>query len=330
MISRPKSLWAHYGWASSISFLILLYVVAYQGPKSILPVLTLAIVEITFSFENAVINSQVLAFMTKLWRQIFLSVGIIIAVFGVRLILPIILVALSTKTSMADVYGLARYQPEQYSHLLENAYPMIAAAGGIFLLMVGVHFFTENKDILWLKKIEKPILAVRRPWLLTVYMVLIALGLIGLLAGQDRKLSIIAGLIGGLTFVLIRGFSHLLKDNSNPTSGSWLKFLYLEVLDASFSLDGVVAAFAITKNVILISAGLGIGALYVRSMTVHMLERGVLSHFRYLIHGAHYAIVCLALILLVSIKYDVPHIIAGFSGLAVAILAIRSSLKISD
>ena len=88
-------------------------------------------------------------------------------------------------------------------------------------------------------------------------------------------------------------------------------FLYLEVLDASFSFDGVIGAFAITNDIVLMALGLGIGAMYVRSLTVYLVRQGTLDDYVYLEHGAHYAIGALAVILLVTIQYEINEIITG-------------------
>ena len=88
-------------------------------------------------------------------------------------------------------------------------------------------------------------------------------------------------------------------------------FLYLEVLDASFSFDGVIGAFAITNDIVLMALGLGIGAMYVRSLTVYLVRQGTLDDYVYLEHGAHYAIGALAVILLVTIQYEINEVITG-------------------
>jgi len=103
--------------------------------------------------------------------------------------------------------------------------------------------------------------------------------------------------------------------------------LYLEVLDASFSFDGVIGAFAITKDIIIIMIGLGVGAWFVRSMTIYLVEKGTLSAYIYLEHGAHYAIGALALIMIASVKFHIPEVITGLIGIAFIGLAFMSSVK---
>ncbi|MFO0005646.1 MAG: DUF475 domain-containing protein, partial [bacterium] len=93
-------------------------------------------------------------------------------------------------------------------------------------------------------------------------------------------------------------------------------FLYLEVLDASFSFDGVIGAFAITRDVVIIMLGLAIGAMFVRSMTVYLVNKGTLDRFVFLEHGAHYAIGVLAVIMLIGTVQHVPEVLTGFIGIA--------------
>lgn len=109
----------------------------------------------------------------------------------------------------------------------------------------------------------------------------------------------------------------------------FMSFLYLEVLDASFSFDSVIGAFAITKDVVLIAIGLGIGALWVRSLTLFMVRKRVLHAYRYLEHGAHYTIGLLAGILLLSVFVHIPEVVAGVTGLTIIGLSIWSSVRAS-
>jgi len=103
-------------------------------------------------------------------------------------------------------------------------------------------------------------------------------------------------------------------------------FLYLEVLDASFSFDGVIGAFAISRNVLVIAAGLGIGALFVRSLTIHLVRQGTLAQYRFLEHGAHWAIGALAICLLVELDHPLPEAVTGLLGLGFILAAYASSV----
>jgi hypothetical protein len=103
-------------------------------------------------------------------------------------------------------------------------------------------------------------------------------------------------------------------------------FLYLEVLDASFSFDGVIGAFAITSDPIVTAIGLGIGAMYIRSLTIYLVNKGTLGDYVYLTHGAHWAIGALAALLLVSMKHEVPEVVTGLIGVGFIAAAFGSSL----
>ncbi len=123
------------------------------------------------------------------------------------------------------------------------------------------------------------------------------------------------------------GVEQSISKGTNATFKAGLVgFIYLEVIDASFSLDGVIGAFAITNQILLIAIGLGIGALYVRTITVHMLHRGVLTSLRFIEHGAHYAIGVLSIIMITSLKFEVPEVITGLAGLSIIITSVVFSI----
>jgi hypothetical protein len=105
-----------------------------------------------------------------------------------------------------------------------------------------------------------------------------------------------------------------------------MSFLYLEVLDASFSFDGVIGAFAITQDVVIIMLGLAIGAMFVRSLTVYLVRQGTLDEYVFLEHGAHYAIGSLAAIMLASMSHHIPEIVTGLIGALFIGLSVYSSI----
>ncbi len=320
----------HYRFATFLTILIAISVFFKSGVSALWPIFLLAVIEVTFSFENAVLNSEVLSRMTKIWRTVFLTVGIFIAVFLVRLVLPLILVSASVGLGIGDVLDQALHHPDEYAHNLHEAYPMIAAFGGTFLLMIGLRFLAEDRKVRWLKKFEEPISNLKQPWLVPIAGAAIGCLIIALgLSPGNHKVEI-AAILGAAAFLIIKGLSafveHSQGSHKKPKKhGNLINFLYLEMLDASFSFDGVIAAFAITKDVILIAAGLGIGAVYVRSITVHLLESGTLTEYRYLIHGAHYAITVLGMIMLISIKFHVPEAVTGLISLVLIGWSLQAS-----
>lgn len=333
-MAKKEGVLKHYYLAFIVTAVILLVSVFTSGPSALLPVIALALIEITFSFENAVLNSQVLGTMNKLWRTVFLTVGIAVAVFGVRLVLPLVMVSSTTGDSLRHVLNLALHNPDKYAEELHHAYPVIAAFGGVFLLMIGLRFFGERKEILWWNKVESKLADFNQPWWVSLGGAAVAVIFIWLFLSHGNKQIIVAAILGGVTFMVIKFISDLLLKSQSKQlknskkqhhSAGLIQFLYLELLDASFSFDGVIAAFAITKDVLLIAAGLGIGAIYVRSMTVHLLKKGTLAHYRYLIHGAHYAILSLSILLILSISIKIPELITGFLGLIIIAISVQSS-----
>lgn len=311
----------------------------FLGPEALFVASVLILVEITFSFENAIINARVLHTVSEFWRKIFITIGILIAVVGMRLVFPIIIVAITAGLPVDNVVNLALNQPERYAHELEAAHVPIAAFGGMFLMMLCLHFFFDpNRKIRWINIIEKPLQNMSQWWLYTAvsFSVLILLTVLPQNPSSDETLS--AGAVGILSYLLIHGLAEFFSRRQAAVhKGAALKtgmagfmaFLYLEVLDASFSFDGVIGAFAVTKDVLLIAIGLGIGALWVRSLTIYMVEHKVLHAYRYLEHGAHYTIGVLAIVLLSGIFFDIPELIAGVIGLFIVGASIISSLRFS-
>ncbi|PZR67659.1 MAG: hypothetical protein DI537_50060, partial [Stutzerimonas stutzeri] len=151
----------------------------------------------------------------------------------------------------------------------------------------------------------------------------------------------IAGVWGVVTFILAHGLGSLLggegdEDGDDTTSGhggaivkaGLAGFLYLEILDASFSFDGVIGAFVLTNYLPVIALGLGVGAFFVRSMTIHLVDAGTLAEYRYLEHGAFYAIFALAVLMFGSgIGYELPEWATGLIGAAFIGLAFINSLS---
>jgi hypothetical protein len=126
-----------------------------------------------------------------------------------------------------------------------------------------------------------------------------------------------------LTYSLLNGINDAFAIEG--VKNGLIGFLYLEILDASFSFDGVIGAFAITGNIFLIMIGLGIGAMFVRSLTIWMVEKGVLSEYKYLEHGAHYAIGVLAVIMLLKIFMHIGEVLTGTLGLGLLAVAFLHS-----
>ncbi len=324
------------------------------GGPSIAGIVTiLAILEVSLSFDNAVINATVLQRMSPYWQRIFLTVGILIAVFGMRLLFPLIVVTIAGHISPVQAIDLALHHPHQYAVKLTEAHPAIGAFGGIFLLMIFLDFLFEDQEIKWLVPVERPLAKIGKLDQASVIIALIFLTLAATTFGQhDTTKVLLSGVAGLATYLAVSSLSALFESDEEAVAegepaadadasgeGSapvklpanlarlgLFTFLYLEVLDASFSFDGVVGAFAITDMIFVIALGLGIGACYIRALTVYLVRKGTLAEYVYLEHGAHWAIGALAVLLFVTIRLKVPDIVTGLIGVGFIGAALISSI----
>lgn len=324
---KPLSIFRIYGLATLISVGLITFVGLELGIAALFLVIVLAALEITFSVDNAVVNTRILERMSPGWQQVFLTVGILIAVFGVRFILPLAIVSITSGANIGTVLDLAINNPDKYGHELEEAKYTIASFGGIFLLMIFLDFFFQRRSTKWLTAVET---VMERAGRLVSLSVILSLGTLlaatSVIDEEHRLAALTSGVIGLVLYLLINSLDTVLsrgkvaagtmkKGVESTFRAGLLGFVYLMLIDASFSLDGVIGAFAITNNILLITIGLGIGALYVRVITVHMLRHGILDQYKYMEHGAHYAIGILAAIMLLSLKFHIPEVAAGLTGL---------------
>lgn len=320
---------------SSLLTLATIAVVFYfLGPWAAAITMVLIVVEVTFSFENAIINAKVLTTLSAFWQRMFLTVGILVAVFGMRIVFPIAIVALGAGLGMGEVLSLALNDPGKYAESLEKAAPSIEAFGGMFLFMLAAHFFIwPDKKVHWLPFIEKSLARVAKRWSYMLAGVIVLLSVAAIPYNPYPQETLVAGGLGVLAYLVIHGLAEFFGKSKSLTSGvaksgiaGFLGFLYLEVLDASFSLDGVIGAFAVTNQVVLIAVGLGVGAIWVRSLTVYMVRKRTLKTYRYIEHGAHYTIFVLSAVLLASLFWPIPGAIVGFIGVTIVGLSVVSSI----
>lgn len=296
----------------------------------------LALMEISLSFDNAVVNASILKTWDEYWKKLFLTVGIIVAVFGMRLLFPLVIVAQTADLGLLEVWNLALDNPAEYSSNLVAHHAEISAFGGMFLLLVFLNFMLdENKDTHWFEALEERLGLLGKIEAISIFISIVTLMMFTSFIADESKLVVLtAGLWGIIIYVGVDIIGVILeKEESDPVVADTIKkgsiggFLYLEVLDASFSFDGVIGAFAITKDIVIIMVGLGIGAMFVRSLTIYMVEKGTLDEYIYLEHGAHYAIGILALIMLLGMKFHIPEIFTGLIGIAFIALSLWSSVK---
>ncbi|WP_311381173.1 DUF475 domain-containing protein [Arthrobacter sp. ISL-85] len=342
-----------FGWSFGITAAALVIAFLYGGPQALILCLILGVLEISLSFDNAVVNARILERMNAFWQKMFLSVGVVIAVFGMRVLFPLLIVGVTAKLNPAEAINLALqkgdpHTPGTYGYLLHEAHPQIAAFGGLFLLMLFLDFMFEDRDIKWIKFLEIPMARIGKLDGASLVVGLVALVLAGSLSGEHQGIVLLAGLLGIITYLLVNGLGNLFDvDNDGDVDfddaaatvhvgpsapaklagkAAFMLFLYLEVIDASFSFDGVIGAFAITADPIIIALGLGlIGAMFVRSLTVYLVRHGTLDEFEYLDHGAHWAIGALAVILLMTISISINEVITGLIGVVFIVAAFIGS-----
>lgn len=331
-----------FGWSFAVTIIALVVAFLYGGPEALILCIILGILEVSLSFDNAVVNARILERMNEFWQKMFLSVGIIIAVFGMRILFPLLIVGVTAGLNPVEAITLAMEKgdpdtPGSYGYVLHEAHPQIAAFGGMFLLMLFLDFILAHREIKWIKFLEIPLARLGKLEGASLIAGMAALAIAGAAAGDKQGIVLLSGLLGMITYFLVNGLGNLFDVDqdgdvdeldadrvlhSGPSGSAklagkaaFMLFLYLEVIDASFSFDGVIGAFAITSDPIIIALGLGfIGAMFVRSLTVFLVREGTLDEFEYLDHGAHWAIGALAIILLITIVTPINEIITGLIG----------------
>ena len=337
LVMHPAHPLRIFGISAALTAVIAVVVMMTAGLEALWIFAVLALLEITFSFDNAVINSKILARMSPLWQKLFLTVGIFIAVFVVRFALPILIVQLATGLGFKEVVDLALNNPTLYAEELHKAGPVIDAFGGTFLLMIGISYFLDrDKVIHWLEPIERPLArAGKIRFIKLIIMSIVAILLYLTVDPELKQTVLIASVLGIILQFGLQSLSVFFDRSMNKSNGikqqvgwaAFASFMYLEVLDASFSFDGVIGAFAITTSVVLIVAGLGVGAFWVRSMTVYLMRAGTLAKYRYLEHGAHWAILALGLVMLAKLYHlELPEWMTGSLGLVFIMTAVATSI----
>ena len=304
-----------YGWASTGNLAATLGILWI--------VFVLSILEVSLSFDNAVVNATVLRTMDPVWQRRFLTWGILIAVFGMRIVFPIAIVAIAARLGPLEAINLSLNDPAQYESIVSGAHVGIAGFGGAFLAMVGLtFFFEEEKEVHWIAMLERAISRFSSVPAIEIGLVLSLIYLVStMLPAEDAITFLTAGILGLVTYIGVQAIAALLEahEAKKRAAGMIVKsglggFLYLEVLDASFSFDGVIGAFALSNNMIIIALGLSVGAIFVRSITIHLVQTGTLAQYRYLEHGAFWAIIVLGAIMLLSARYHIPETITGLIG----------------
>lgn len=313
-----------------ITVIGLLCAFLWGGTKALFITGLLAILEVTLSFDNAVVNAKILKRMNALWQERFLTWGILVAVFGTRVFLPILIVAASVGVSPWVIATLAVNDSVQYAKLVADAHYAIGAFGGIFLLLVSLkYFFDAEKNVHWISAVERRLARWGSIEAIEIALALVGIAVLSVLVDPAHQSTVLfSGLIGAILFIVIEGVASSFDVEAKGVAGSSIAlFLYLNVLDSAFSLDGVVGAFALSSDLVVIGIGLGIGAFFVRSLTVFFVRERMLDTLVYLEHGAHWAIFGLAVTMLGGLLVPINEVIIGLIGFVFIVLAYVSSKK---
>ena len=322
------ALGAWYGWSSTGDL---------GGTAAMLWIIVvLSVLEISLSFDNAVVNASVLKEMDKVWQHRFLTWGIAFAVFGMRVVFPLAIVAIAAGLGPIETINLSLNNPAEYERIVSSAHVGIAGFGGAFLSMVGLKFFFDlEKDVHWIRLLEERLAKFAAVPAIEIALLLLVLwGISTLLEPAEALTFLVAGILGLVTFIAVEGINALLElhEEKQRLAGAAVRsglggFLYLNVLDASFSFDGVIGAFALSNNMIVIALGLSIGAMFVRSMTIHLVEKGTLAQYRFLEHGAFWAIIALGGIMLASARWHIPETVTGLIGATLIAISLWWSIR---
>jgi len=327
-----------FGFAHTVAIAALVGGFVVGGTQGLVVVALLGVLEIAVSFDNAIVNATVLARMNRYWQRMFMTIGVVIAAIGMRLVLPLIIVAIGAHLSPWRAVQLAYDNPERYHTLLLTAQPGIAAFGGIFLLMIAISFFRQEREVHWWPAVERRLPALLGRHGVPVLIALLFTAVAGItVPANDRERVVIGSIIGLACYLGVQLLSTQVADRadadgaSRPRAtvqgrGAFLLFVYLELLDATFSMDSVMGAFSVTVDIALITLGLAIGAAYIRSLTVYVVRKGTLEEYRYLEHGAYYSIALLAVLMLWEVWRDVPDWITACTGAVVITSAWLTSI----
>jgi hypothetical protein len=291
--------------------------------------------EISLSFDNAVVNASVLSSMDEVWRKRFLTWGILIAVFGVRLLIPILIVSITAGLSPLAVFHAAFFDTAEYAKLIEHIHVYVSGFGSAFLGMVFLKFFfDENKENHWIPFIERYMqkLGVIES-IQTLILLIVTVGFSSVLSGADQAQYLTSSICGIIIYLIIDGFTAMIKPEKHKSSSiaqplahaGLISFLYLEILDTSFSLDGVIGAFAITQDIVIILLGLTIGSFFVRSLTIFMVDKKALQQLAYLEHGAFWSVGILALFMLLKTKFHISEVLIVAVTISVLIISVMHS-----
>jgi len=276
--------------------------------SALFTIIGLSLFEAISSVDNAIINAEVLTTMSKKAQRWFLTWGMLIAVFLVRGLLPFAIIwAFNTALSPMQVFSAAWSSDPLVHESIEKSAPILLVAGGVFLLFLFLHWlFLEDKK-LGLPRTEKFFMS-KGVWFYATVSVL--LSVIAWFALKESNLMGFGAVVGSSLFFITHGFKQNAEEQEKKLLGSahsdLSKLFFLEIIDTTFSIDGVLGAFAFTLSIPLILIGNGLGALLVRQLTISNIER--VKKYVYLKNGAMYSILVLGIIMIMhSFAFEIPE-----------------------
>jgi hypothetical protein len=291
-------------------------------------IIGLCLFEVISSVDNAIINAHVLKTLPEKYRKIFLVWGLLLAVFVVRGLLPFLIVWFANPSlSIIEVVTFTFSGSEEINKYVEKSKPLLLLGGGVYLFFVFLSWlFLEEKK--YVHRVEQ-IIHNQSVWFYAISSIFITAVIYFSL--KENAILALAASIGSTAFFITDGFKKNAEEKEKElltgNLSAWSKIMYLEVLDASFSIDGVIGAFAFTISVPLILIGNGIGAFVVREITIRGVD--VISKLVYLKNGAMYSIGILGgLMVLESFGREFPFWLAPVN--TVAILAIFLWLSVRE
>jgi uncharacterized protein len=276
----------------------------------VLTIAGLCLFETITSIDNAIINAEILSTMSEKARRWFLFWGLLFAVFVIRGALPWLIVWMSTP-SLGPVGALTATFSSDPAVVaaIEQSAPILLIGGGTFLVFLFFHWLFLEKKEFGIR--GERFIATKGVWFFAIVSILLAV-IVWLALGRNPMMAF-GAVIGSTAFFIVHGFRQNAEEQERKMVSGDLsdvsKIFYLEIIDATFSIDGVLGAFAFTMAVPLIIIGSGLGAFIVREMTVRNVDS--IKKYRYLKNGAMYSILCLGIIMILdSFGFDIPAFVS--------------------
>ena len=332
--------------SATVYALVAVYAVATGNYGALGIVALLAVLEVSLSFDNAIANARYVVRLNQQWQERFLTWGIFIAVFGMRLLFPVLVVSATAGANPLEVTKIAITDPKAYAVGFEHAHVPLVVFGGIYLLQIFINYMANKaeKEATWLpiERVFEFAGSKVNPRLLAFFAAVLAVVCLANFQWPDHKVTVYLWGAGSIAlFQLVAWIGDKLggdEDDDEEDKGdeaeagtatgsksnqllnlsgraAAMVFLYLELQDAMFSFDGIMGAFAFTLLVVLILAGNGIGALFVRSMTIQLVRTNSLAEFPFLGGGAYFAIGILPF----AMWFELPDFLIG--GVTVLLIA---------